>query len=708
MGGWTGRDRDRVLWDGIISINGTPNEPKDLVTKEYVDDADDLKVPYTGATTDVDLNGKELVNLGDVGIGTTSPSKELDVVGNANITGSLYVGGINAFLINIGSLTLDDDTITSNTGQIDFGSDDITTEGKATFVDQTLDSSTTFTGINVDYRKTLGNAGTTHDHNAFSSKMYLNDASDSIGKVQGTLSYAGILSLGGTASYVRGGLYFANLDAGIVTNDAQAGYFYVDQEIANTVSGDINGIRVRVDADGTVTGNTSMIYLEENSNVDYGIYQDGTAPSVFGGNIFAVDGTFSGDLNVSGNALINGSVNISGNLEFSDGSASIIGSSAYDAGDITLKTSDSFAGAPGKITLVSSNYDDTIPGGDISIYSESTGVGVGDVLLQEEGGNVGIGTTSPSVDLEIGTSGGAETSLRLNSDDAGNYIQIDSVGNVGRIKLTGSSNFIMSSEGAAGYMSIFTNNAERYRFTKALALGRNYKGTAYYNVPEDGLIVEGDVGIGTTSPDTKLQVVGTTKLGDDNTNYSTFETTGFMEATGTAKAYRDINMAGYLLTRPASSAPDVVSFLDESGTDTTIETYGFDVDEKVHGGFELQHDYAEGTDLVFHVHWQGITAPSGTDNVQWRLNYIVMRDGETLDAAVTIDSPDTPFDTQYETVRSDFTAITGTNFKIGDQFMFTLTRVTATGDAYAGDALIATAGIHYQVNTIGSRTITVK
>jgi len=45
---------------------------------------------------------------------------------------------------------------------------------------------------------------------------------------------------------------------------------------------------------------------------------------------------------------------------------------------------------------------------------------------------------------------------------------------------------------------------------------------------------------------------------------------------------------------------------------------------------------------------------------------------------------------------------------IGDQFMFTLTRVAATGDAYAGDALIETAGIHYQVDTIGSRAIATK
>ena len=85
-----------------------------------------------------------------------------------------------------------------------------------------------------------------------------------------------------------------------------------------------------------------------------------------------------------------------------------------------------------------------------------------------------------------------------------------------------------------------------------------------------------------------------------------------------------------------------------------------------------------------------------------------MRDGTTLNAAVVIDSPDTAITAQYGAYRTDFAAITGTDFKIGDQFMFTLTRVAATSDDYAGDALIETAGIHYQIDTIGSRQIATK
>ena len=198
-------------------------------------------------------------------------------------------------------------------------------------------------------------------------------------------------------------------------------------------------------------------------------------------------------------------------------------------------------------------------------------------------------------------------------------------------------------------------------------------------------------------------------LGDGGVaNFTRIELDGTVVFNGDATVWKDINMGSAQLARPSSSQPDLVNFVDEAGADTGIQTYGFAVGEKVHGSFELQHDYKEGSDFTFHVHWQGITAPTGTDNVQWRLTYTFGIDDATLDAVTIIDSADTPFDTQYEFVRSDIVVISGTNRKIGDQMLFTLERVAATGDAYAGDASIATAGIHYEVDTVGSRQIIAK
>jgi hypothetical protein len=168
--------------------------------------------------------------------------------------------------------------------------------------------------------------------------------------------------------------------------------------------------------------------------------------------------------------------------------------------------------------------------------------------------------------------------------------------------------------------------------------------------------------------------------------------------------YKDINLAGAVLSGIPAQEPGRDEFVDETGTDTGISTYAVAVGEGVDGSFELQHDYKEGTDLLFHVHWQGIDAPTGTDNVRWSLTYAIARNDTTLNAPATIEI-ETAFDTQYELARSDLPAIDGETLEIGDQFLFRLERIASTGDAYAGDALLATVGIHYEIDTLGSRTL---
>ena len=78
-----------------------------------------------------------------------------------------------------------------------------------------------------------------------------------------------------------------------------------------------------------------------------------------------------------------------------------------------------------------------------------------------------------------------------------------------------------------------------------------------------------------------------------------------------------------------------------------------------------------------------------------------------MDATTTI-VKEVDFDTQYEFLRANFAAITGTNFLIEDQFLFQLSRITASADEYGGDALIATVGLHYEIDTIGSRIVNTK
>lgn len=188
------------------------------------------------------------------------------------------------------------------------------------------------------------------------------------------------------------------------------------------------------------------------------------------------------------------------------------------------------------------------------------------------------------------------------------------------------------------------------------------------------------------------------------TDYTTIEADGTVVFNGAATVWKDINLGAAQVLSPSSAYPDIDEFKDENGDDVGVETLAFNTGEGISGAFEMQHDYKEGSNFQFHVHWQGIAAPTGTDKVQWQLEYTVAQNGTTLNAPTTI-VIETDFDTQYEFTRSDFPVINGAGIGIGDQFLFKLSRIAATIDEYGGDALMATCGIHYEVDMVGSRTL---
>jgi len=288
-----------------------------------------------------------------------------------------------------------------------------------------------------------------------------------------------------------------------------------------------------------------------------------------------------------------------------------------------------------------------------------------------------------------------------------------------------SSNFNMVNDAASGNLTITLEKnlggaSDVFNADPDFSVQLGYNGTWVFKTLTDGFGVLTDTGkvyLG-ESQDAYLQYDGTDMIiltdavapSDLKVDCGTEKTLELVEP-----VYKDLNLGAAQFSQPSSSQPDTDSFRDEGGTDTGIETLAFAVGEKVHAGFEIQHDYKNGSDFIPHVHFQIIAAPTGTDNVNWQMDYVIMRDDETTDTKTVITTGDTAVDTQYENYRADFAAIdgstagpNGTPVQIGDQFFFTLTRIAAVGDAFAGDALIQTAGIHYQVDTLGSRQIGTK
>lgn len=212
------------------------------------------------------------------------------------------------------------------------------------------------------------------------------------------------------------------------------------------------------------------------------------------------------------------------------------------------------------------------------------------------------------------------------------------------------------------------------------------------------------LGIGTNNPTHTLHVSGSSRFGLDN-NYSEFEDDGTLTMSGSASVWKDENLGGINLTKATANQPTNIKI-----DNTNILTYAFDGGgsiEEAHGSFELQHDYKEGTDLWPHLHYY--TTSIATGNVKWFLDYWISIPDTTIVSGTT--SVVTPTNgIAWHQFLVDFDdLIDGTNLLIASQIHFRIYRDSGdVEDTYVDQVAVGTVGIHYKVDTVGSRQITTK
>lgn len=202
------------------------------------------------------------------------------------------------------------------------------------------------------------------------------------------------------------------------------------------------------------------------------------------------------------------------------------------------------------------------------------------------------------------------------------------------------------------------------------------------------------------------QSVDVLQLGDPGGgNYTAVEADGTLEFNGDATVWDDLRIPG-LSVKLGASAPDLVAFLGAGN----LKAYAFDggaTSEEVHFTIQLPHSYKEGTDITPHVHWSPTTANAG--NVQWFLEYSWANIDATFPAVTTINVIDAASGTAWDHQMGVMSAITGTSKTISSMLVCRLYRdPTGGSDTYGDDASLLEIDFHFEMDTVGSRTVSAK
>lgn len=353
-----------IYTTGSIKVDGNTQVDGNLATSSELTVGDD-------ATFD-----SNVLVTGNIGINTDSPGEKLHVVGNAFITGNIEA--TNAQLG--GNLMVNGDTVTLNsdlqiTGQFTLpeGSVSIanTGSGPALMVKQSVDEPVVqlFNGDN-NIVTVSSNVGIGTDTPL--EKLHV------AGKILGT----GDMNVKGSVVVDQNltveGFIFTN--GGItITSGSDPEDNTIQQPVNDVtidgnllVNGDVRvttGTSVRLEQDVFMTGNLGL----GTDNPQDRLHVVGDA--LISGNVRATDAQVTGNLTVDGDSVtLNAGVDINGEFSLSNGSLSIYNS--------------------GTVPALSVNQEGTE---DIAHFEQNGG----SVLRIIDGGNVGIGTSTPTERLQV-------------------------------------------------------------------------------------------------------------------------------------------------------------------------------------------------------------------------------------------------------------------------------------------------------------------
>ncbi len=476
------------------------------------------------------------------------------------------------------------------------------------------------------------------------------------------------------------------------------------------------------------------------------------------------DAVHAGGFNVGGLSLTDGSIDdVSGSINFGETNFTNVGTIAAGAitgtsfnatalngyeinGNVVLwtpATENTFVGvgagtgwstgdfnvAIGFEALGSGDPSENMAVGRFSLF-KSTGLnnmGFGNTALFENTSgvnNVGIGkdagrsNNTGSYNISIGTGAGYGPSTQAYSH---NIFIGDSVG--GGITVGSSNVFIGSSAGGlvtSGGSDIFIGYKAGYRQTtlsnlfivdRGLANG-DPRASAAAEITDSILY-----GVMADAPANQtLRINASVFISGDGgtTNYSQFETDGTLVFNGAATVFNDLVLPLDSAKVPASNAPNWESFVGN------LNAFAYQVNDFQEFTTEMIHGYKEGSNFAFHIHGALNALTAQEEKVRFEIEYSIADanqstgfgdvfpdgSGSLLIAELVVPSATADLTNIFIIIGVDNAGTFGIDATIKGR----IRRIakSAGGNELTGDIFVTQVGVHYENDTVGSRTIDAK
>lgn len=192
-------------------------------------------------------------------------------------------------------------------------------------------------------------------------------------------------------------------------------------------------------------------------------------------------------------------------------------------------------------------------------------------------------------------------------------------------------------------------------------------------------------------------------------NYTTFEEDGTIVMNGDATVYNDVVIP--LLPKTTGAGNPTLTNLVGN-----IQQFTFAVNDSIQcENAEAPHPWKQGSGIEIHVHWANQALEATDRYVKWELEYsfanvkinsntnTIFESNTPISVEVMIPA-NTPARTSLYSTLAVFTSGQLAAYKIGCNLILRLKRIAAVGAAPSANPFVFNLGIHYESDTLGSRT----